>query len=147
MTMKRVLVVLLLSLPVLARELKGVTLPDTREVAGKPLKLAGMGVRNKFGFTVYVAGLYLEDPGADPLAKDQARQIDMVALRDIEKARIVEGLVEGFEKNGNEKLKPQLDKLTAAIGDLKSGKSLQYTYVPGKGTTVNGVTIEGKDFG
>ena len=62
---------------------------------------------------------------------------------------------EGFEKNSPDKaaaLTPQLDKISQAISDLKSGSELVVTYVPGKGTTValtggGSATIEGKDFG
>ena len=42
-----------------AREVAGVTLPDTVSVEGKTLKLNGAGLRTKVVFKVYVAGLYL----------------------------------------------------------------------------------------
>ncbi len=151
------LVSMLLSVPALAKELKGVKMADTLEAGGKTLKLNGMGLRTKAIFKVYVAGLYLEEPSSDAAAictKDQVRQVEMVMLRDLEKSKITEAITAGFEKNSADKLpalKDRLAKLNASVPDLKEGQILRLTYVPGKGTTVKGgsaaeVTIEGKDF-
>ena len=46
--------------PALARELAGVSLPDTLSAGDKALKLNGLGLRKKAIFKVYVGGLYLE---------------------------------------------------------------------------------------
>ena len=51
-----------------AKELAGATMPDTLTVAGKTLKLNGMGLRKKAIFKVYVGGLYLEAPSKDAAA-------------------------------------------------------------------------------
>jgi hypothetical protein len=157
MLRRALLVSLLLAVPALAKEFKGVKMPDSIEVGGKTLKLNGMGLRTKAIFKVYVAGLYLEEPSQDPgliISKDQARQVEMVMLRDLEKAKITEAIQQGFEKNNADKmpaLKDRLAKLSASVPDLKDGQILKLTYVPGKGTTVKGgagaeTTIEGKDF-
>ena len=148
---------LVLSSPALARELAGVTMPDTATVGDKTLKLNGMGVRKKAIFKVYVAGLYVEAPtkdGAAIVAVDAARLISMKYLRDVEKAKITEAFKEGFENNAKElaaKQKANIDKMIAAVPDLKDGETMSFAYLPGKGTTLshNGkdlMTVEGKDF-
>ena len=156
MLRRTLLVCLLFAVPALAKELKGVKMPDTLEVEGKKLTLNGMGLRTKVVFKVYVAGLYLEEKSSDPaviLTKDQTRRVDMVMLRDFEKGKITEAMKAGFEKNNADKfaaLKDRLERFMAVIPDLKEGQTLSMTYVPGKGTSVKGpgadVSVEGKDF-
>lgn len=52
-----------------ARELAGVTMPDSASAGGATLQLNGMGVLKKMiVFKVYVVGLYLEHPTADAQA-------------------------------------------------------------------------------
>ena len=64
-TMKRTICLLLTMLLfgplVSAREIAGVTIPDTAQLSpdGTTLVLNGAGVRRKFFFKIYVAGLYL----------------------------------------------------------------------------------------
>ena len=57
-----------LVLPVLAKEVAGVNVPESTTVEGKTLKLNGAGLRKKVVFKVYVAGLYLETPSKDAAA-------------------------------------------------------------------------------
>ncbi len=148
----------LLASPVaLARELAGVTMPDTVTVGEKTLKLNGMGVRKKAIFKVYVGGLYLETASKDAtaiLAADAPRAIRMQYVRNVEKAKITEAFREGFENNAKElaaKQKGAIDKMIAAFPDLKDGETMSFTYVPGKGTTlIHGgkdlFAAEGKEF-
>jgi hypothetical protein len=140
----------------LAAELEGVTMPDTVKAEGKDLKLNGQGLRKKFVFNVYVAGLYVENPtrdGAELLARDEVRRVDMSMLRDLDRKAIVEAIQAGFEKNSGEKfaaLKERMEKFAAVIPDIKKGQLLTIIYTPGKGTRVEGqkesFTAEGKDF-
>jgi len=144
--------------PAFAREVAGVTLPDTTTVEGKTLKLNGMGLRKKaVVIKVYVLGLYLETPSRDAAAvisSDQVKSIRMSLLRSVGGAKITETIMEGFERNSKAQmgaLKPRLDKLHAMIPDVVRGDEIVLTYVPGKGTVVSakGVekgVIEGKDF-
>lgn len=156
--LKTLPLMLLLAAPAFAKELNGIKMDDTVTVDGKALKLNGMGLRKKLMFKVYVAGLYLEEPSKDGntvVTKDQGRRVVMAMMRDLGKDKIVEAINEGFEKNNSDKmaaLKERLAKFVAVIPDLKEGQHLSVTYMPGKGTTIdgpNGVTFtaEGKDFG
>ena len=149
---------LLLALPLAARELKGVTSPETMTFAGKELKLNGMGLRKKAIFKVYVASLYVESTSKDAaviLGADGVRRVEMAMLRDLEKGKIVDAVKDGFAKNagaGLAALQARLDKFVAVIPDLKEGEKLSITYVPGKGTSISGndgvekIAVEGKDF-
>ncbi len=141
-----------------AKELAGVKVPDKATVAGKELVLNGLGLRTKAIFKVYVASLYVETAskdGAQLIASDQVKRVEMYMKRDLEKAKIVDAVRDGFEKNSKAlmpKLKERLDKFVAVIPDVKEGEKLTITYVPGKGTSISNsdgsdkVSVEGKDF-
>jgi hypothetical protein len=143
--------------PAAARELAGITMPDTLSVGDKTVKLNGLGLRKKAFFKVYVGGLYLEALSKDAaaiLASDQAKAVRMTFLRDVSKSQLKDAFVEGFENNAKEKAAAQkaaIDKLYSLIPDVKETQSLSFSYLPGKGTTVThgdkelGV-IEGKEF-
>jgi Chalcone isomerase-like len=139
-----------------AAQLEGATLADTLKAGEKTLKLNGLGLRKKAMFKVYVGGLYLESPSKDAgaiLASDQAKAIRMHFLRDLSKAQLVEAFQEGFESNAKDKAaqKAAFDKMLALVPDVKTGSTLTFTYLPGKGTTLQvadkelGV-FEGKGF-
>ena len=140
----------------LARELEGATLADTLTAGGKTLKLNGLGLRKKAMFKVYVGGLYLESPSKDAgaiLASDQSKAIRLHFLRDLKKGQLVEAFQEGFDANAKDKAaqKAAFDKMLALVPDVKEGSTLTFTYLPGKGTTLQvadkelGV-FEGKGF-
>ncbi len=143
--------------PAAAKELAGATMPDTISVAGKTLKLNGMGLRKKAIFKVYVGGLYVEAPGASAaaiLAADSPKVLKMHFLRSVDKAKLVEVYKEGVEANAAQTAAAQkaaLDQFYATVADVKDGSVTTYTYVPGTGTVVNldgkdVATIEGKGF-
>jgi hypothetical protein len=141
---------------VVAAELGGVTLADTLKAGDKTLKLNGLGLRKKSVFKVYVGGLYLESPSKDAgaiITSDQAKAIQLHFLRDLTKAQLVEAFQEGFDANAKDKAaqKAAFDKMLALVPDVKEGGTLTFTYVPGKGTTlqVGGkelAAFEGKAF-
>jgi hypothetical protein len=125
----------------LAGELAGITLPDTLKTGDKTLKLNGLGLRKKSVFKVYVGGLYLESLSKDGgaiVASDQAKAIRMYFLRDLTKAQLVESFQEGFEANAKDKSeqKAAFDKMLALIPDVKEGDTMTFSYLPGKGTTL-----------
>jgi hypothetical protein len=139
-----------------ARDFHEVRMPDTVTISGKQVKLNGMGLRKKFVFDVYVAGLYVESPSRDAaqiLASDQVKRITLYMLRDLSRDKIIDALREGFEKNGKDQMpvwKDRLDQLTGMIRDAKKGSTIVITYLPGTGTLFSTGTdrsvIPGKDF-
>src|SRR5262249_54741110 len=134
--------VLMISASALARDLAGVSLPDTLQAGEKTLKLNGLGLRKKALFKVYVGALYLEVPSKDAgaiLASDQPKAIRMHFLRDLSKAQLAEAFQEGFEDNAGDKAAAQqatFAKMLALVPDVKEGETMTFTYMPGKGTTL-----------
>lgn len=154
---RALLVFALLPTLALAGELAGVTMPDSSEAGGKTLALNGMGMRKKFVFKVYVAGLYLEEKSKDAktvISKDQVRQVHIKMLRSLDKKTMTEAIESGFTANNKDKmpvLRERLDKLLKDIVDLKEKDDVMITYQPGKGTALSvgskqGAVVEGKDF-
>ena len=148
---------ILLSAPVVAAELHGLTLPATVQVGAQPLVLNGIGLRSKLMFKVYVAGLYLESVQRDSakiLGSEGTRRIEMHMLRSLDGEVLARSIQDGFELNSGPSmgvLQPRLDRLKALMPSVKSGDVVSLTWEPGKGTTVQGGSrvlglIDGKDF-
>ena len=141
-----------------AGTLAGVTLPDSAQVAGKTLVLNGMGIRTKYMVKVYIAGLYLEQKSSDAAAiikADAPWQIAMKFVHGASKSQMSDAYQEDFNNNSPDAvktLKPDIDRLLAALEPIKVGDQMVFTYVPGTGTTlaINGqdkLTIPGPAFG
>ena len=139
------------------RVVSGVAMPEVISVAGKDLRLNGMGLRKMhILFDVYVVGLYLEKPTTDAqsaIKTDEAKRIDLVMLRDASREQFVQAVKEGILRNSGPAmptLRTRLDRLEKALPALKKGNVLDFTYLPGAGTLVRGqgrkMTIPGKDF-
>jgi chalcone isomerase-like protein len=133
---------LLLAAPLLAGSLAGVTMDDSKTVAGQALVLNGLALRSKFGFKVYVAGLYLPEKETDAkkvLAEDEARHMVMQWVRNVEKAKVCEGFEEGLEANtpkASADVKKNFESLCGMLQDARTGDRFTYTYVPGTGVEV-----------
>ena len=159
--MRTVAVLLLLlalgARPVAAREVAGVTLPDTAAVEGKTLVLNGAGLRTRYFFKVYVIGLYLERPATDTaaiLGADSVRRAELHILRSLSGDEIAGAIRTAFEENAGAalpRLQDRLKRLESMFPAVAAGDTIALTYVPGRGTGVvakgkpAGV-IEGKDF-
>ena len=82
------LALLLLAAPLRAAELAGVVLPDSRVAEGVTLRLNGIALRTYsiFRVHVYVAGLYLAQPGRTVeavLRQPGPKLVEMRSLRDV----------------------------------------------------------------
>ena len=131
-------------------ELEGVKLPDKVPSAGSELQLNGIGLRRRFVFRVYVAGLYLPQKaqsGESVLAMPGPKRMTLVMLRDVGAKQFSEALLTGLHNNVPEaelaRLKPQVDELMARIaqiGEAKEGSTIDLDYTPSAGTLmkVNG---------
>ena len=146
------LMILLMSLlvtlpagPAAAGKKAGVTLPDTITVAGKPLTLNGMGLREAtwLKIDVYVAGLYVEHVSSSPdrlLAKDEPKLLILRFVRDVGRGDILKAWNDGFKNNSTvpvASIKPLIDQFNSWMPSFNDGDSLLLTYVPGKGVTVH----------
>ncbi|MBN1290576.1 MAG: chalcone isomerase family protein [Candidatus Latescibacteria bacterium] len=141
------------------REVKGVDFPETTSIDGTTCKLNGVGLRKKLVISVYLGGLYLQNPTQDAeeiIASDQIKQIVQHFLySEVRADQMIEAWNEGFEKNSPDKITDLKDKIDRFNGffteSIKKGEKMVITYRPGKGTevTIRGKAvgiIEGKDF-
>jgi hypothetical protein len=140
-----------------AGEVSGVSMPDAVSVAGRGLRLNGMGRRVETAlFKAYVIGLYLEKPTKSAraaIATDEAKRVVLTMLRDVSREAFVEAVETGFTRNAGSSMpniRARLDLLEHALPALKKGNVLDITYLPEVGTVIRGqgreMTIAGKDF-
>lgn len=155
-----VICLLLSSLPVMAKEIAGVSLAEKATSGdGIELTLNGAGIRSKVFFKIYVAGLYLENPAKDAaavLADNGRRKMQLHIIYDtVEKEKLVAAWLEGFDGNLTKEERKALDEritaFNAMFDTVKKGDIIVLDYIPEKGTsvTVAGAAkgnIEGKDF-
>jgi hypothetical protein len=136
-----------------AAEVSGVKFADTAKVAGKELQLNGLGVRYKFLFKVYAAGLYLQEKHStveDVLKADGPRRMQLVMMRPVSSDEFGEAFMSGINNNldtkDKSKIVTQISKfgeMFALLDALKKGDVLDLDWVPGTGTTcyLNGKRI------
>lgn len=132
-------------------------MPDAVTIAGKDLRLNGIGKRIETAlFKAYVIGLYLEKPTKSAraaIATEETKRIVLTMLRDVSRETFVQAVETGFTRNAGPampRIRARLDLLEQALPALKKGNVLDITYLPKIGTVINGqgreMTIAGKDF-
>ena len=136
------------------------TLPSKVSVANKDLTINGSGIRQKFVFDLYAAGLYLTEKSSNAekiVAMDEPMQIKMDILSSlISTKKLLDAFKSGIEK-GNPasevtRLKPKTEQFLSFIkNEIKVGNVYDLIYEPGVGTKLleNGNllgTIQGLDF-
>ena len=143
-----------------ARECLGVNFPEQVSVAGAPLVLNGLGLRQAtlFKVNVYVAALYLPRPTTDAnaiLSGSVPYEMQLHFVRNVGAADIAKGWVEGFQRNRQGAQVASDERAATLRGwmtDIKSGESMKFSFQPGTGleVSVSGNvkgTIRGDDFG
>ena len=138
----------------LAAEAGGVKFDETVKVAGKELKLNGVGVRTKFIVKVYAAGLYLPEKktsAAEVLKLEGPRRVTLVMLREVSSDSFGKAFMDGLNDNVDNaekmKLVPQISKfgeMFAMLEALKKGDVLHLDWIPGSGTQCE---LNGKKIG
>ena len=133
---------LLLSSTALAREVAGVSVPDTAAIGPLTLKLNGAGLRYKMFIKVYVGALYLENKASDVnaiLAADVPWLVTMTFKRGVEKEKIIGAFKEGFENNSRKDLAsllPVLAIVESKLSDFKEGDVFTISYAPTSGAVL-----------
>lgn len=127
-----------------AAEVGGVKFAETATVAGKELKLNGLGLRTKFIVKVYAAGLYLPEKKnnvPDIMKIEGPRRLTLVMMRDISSDDFGQAFMTGINNNIDkaEKTKyvSQISKfgeMFGSIESLKKGDVLHIDWIPGTGT-------------
>ncbi len=142
-----------------ARTVRGVDFPETVSVAGKTLKLNGVGTRKKLVINVYLGALYCETPSKNAAALIEAEETKRIVMHflysEVGAEQLVEAWNEGFTNNSAGAVPALKDKIDRFNGfftsPMKKGERMTITYYPGKGSEVDingriaGV-IEGSDF-
>ncbi len=158
MRLAAALLSLALCLPALAKEVAGVTVPETVTLGARTLQLNGAGLRSKLFIKVYVGALYLEKKAGDVnaiLSADAPWLVTMTFKRGVEKEKIVGAFKEGFENNSKADLAallPSLGTVETGLKDFKEGDVFTISYQPGAGSTLTPpagapIVVEGKKFG
>lgn len=154
---------LLLPLSASAAELDGVQLEDRVHVDGQPLQLNGMGLRTRYFFKVYVAGLYLPRRLASAeaaIAERGAKRIVLVMRRDATADQFCDSVEAGLRANNSAlelaRVKPQTEALYGMIRSVaraQDGMKIVLDYAPSGGATrvyadgrPLGAPVAGEDF-
>jgi hypothetical protein len=146
--MKKILACLLLgmslSLPAMALKISGITMPDTLDASGVPLKLNGAGVRTKFMMDIYVGGLYLESQGSNAkelIAADEPMAIKLhIVSGMVSSEAMEEATMEGFQNATGGNTAPLDDYIDAFMAvfrePITEGDVFDIVYLPGTGINV-----------
>jgi hypothetical protein len=130
---------LLVSVPVLARDLDGVNIPDHLSVAGEkaPLLLNGAGYRKKLFIKVYIGALYLAQPANQAKAVLDAgtpRVMRMHFLRDVGQDQFATAWNDGIAPNHTvtemQALRARIDQLNTLVGSVRRNDVLRIDMRP-----------------
>ncbi len=143
-----------------ARDIDGVTMPETLSIQGEknPLVLNGAGLRTRYMAKIYVAGLYLTQPATTPeaiLESTAARAMALHLRRDSDSEQIAAAFLGSVAKNHSlSEIKPLQDRLNQfklMMPDVKRNQ-IVYLEFPASGETrvrlnaeLRG-TLQGADF-
>ena len=142
-----------------ARECDGVSFPEHLTVQGQTLTLNGLGIRTAtfLRIKVYVGALYLAHPSGDAAAILGAREPSEMVLHflwGVSASRLRDAWNQGFAQSApaqRARLRSRLAQFDRWMVGVKSGQSMAFVHVPGKGLAylLDGVprgTIAGDDF-
>jgi len=127
-----------------AMEIEGVHLADTIQLEGKTLQLNGAGIRSKFFFDIYVAGLYLEHPSASAsamISDHGSKRVTMSFLySEVDKEKLIGGWHQGFARNqtreGMSLLHARLEQFSTFFEDGKRGDAIIFNFLSDGSTHV-----------
>ncbi len=142
-----------------AKEIAGVSMPDTLQADGQGLVLNGAGVRTKFFMDMYVGGLYLKQKESNAekiLAADAPMALRLHIISGLITSEKMEAATrEGFANAAGGALAPLADRIERFIAvfreKINKEDIFEFAYAPGAGTKIskNGklkATIPGADF-
>ncbi|MFW5451515.1 MAG: chalcone isomerase family protein [Methylophagaceae bacterium] len=133
-----------ISFSVSAVEREGIIMPDSLQAGGQLLQLNGVGVRSKFVFELYVAGLYLTEKSSDADVIIQSN--DSMAIRlhiisaKITSKKMTKATRQGFSKATGGKVEPiaeEIETFLAAFSDkIIVGDIFEFVNIMGQGVRV-----------
>ena len=126
-----------------AQNIAGANIMESMQVDNKTLVLNGAGLREKFVFDVYAAGLYLtahSSSASDIINKNEFMAIKLHMLRDVSGQDMAEAIFEGFENalaGNTTSLTSEITDFLEIFGDeAANGTVYQLIYVPQQGVNV-----------
>lgn len=137
--------VVLLSFSVSAVELGGITMPDSMQTNGQELVLNGAGIRSKFVFDLYVAGLYLTDKNTDAntiITSDNpmALRLHIISSK-ITSKKMTKATRKGFTKATRGKtdaISNEINQFLEAFSNkIVEGDTFDFVYQPDQGVLVS----------
>ena len=139
-----------LGLPRLAlssTEVAGIQVADQMKFAGQTLNLNGVGIRKKYGFSVYVCGLYLQKACATPsevIAAPGAKRIFAVMLRDISSDELGDAFLAGVRHNSTREQTQligvelvELGQVSVNIPRFRPGDVITFDFDPNSGSSIS----------
>jgi hypothetical protein len=141
-----VFVLLVFALAASAREIGGVEFAEQVTLAGAPLALNGVGLRERYFLDIYVAALYLPAVTHDPrkaIDDDVPKRIVMhFVYRKVTRDQAVDALRWRLEESPSAStIRSQVETFVGWLEDFARGDEIVFDYVPGTGTTV---TVKGR---
>lgn len=129
------------------RELAGVKVVQSLDLAGKALVLNGAGIRYRGPFKVYTAALYTTNPVGSPAAfhaDDGNKRLVITMLREIKSSQMGRLFMKGVQKNlspgdlGNVISElPRMGQIFSANKRLLPGEQLVIDWVHGSGMQIS----------
>jgi len=126
-----------------AKEIYGVSIPESLEAGQSTLLLNGTGVRTKLFVKLYVGGLYLQKKSDDPwsiIETDEPMAIRLHIISSmITSEKMEKATREGFSNATDGDVAPikdQIDKFISVFNEIKENDIYDLIYVPGEGTEV-----------
>lgn len=137
---------LLLSWNASALNLAGIHLPEMVQSGGVNLQLNGGGIRSKWFFKIYVAGLYLthKQTSAEAII-DESRENRIVLhmLRELTSEKLYGAFKEGIEANNDQDVllaigtqMQQMEQIFEAVEVVKKGDIITLDFQPDNGTKI-----------
>jgi hypothetical protein len=111
-------------------------------VGNEKLELNGGGLREKYFFDLYIAGLYLKNKSTDAskiISKNEEMAISIKIISSkVTKEKLLESMSEGFENASEGKATKEEMKVFRGFftENLKIGDKINLEYVPNKGLSV-----------
>jgi len=139
------MVVLLLSHSVSGKDVSGVDIPETVTLKnGALVKLNGAGVRSKFFFKIYAAGLYLPALSSKPeqiYSMSGGKRIFMQFIYDgVSKEKLIDGWNSGFKNNLPQaqlnNLSNEIEQFNGVFTEAKKNDQIILDFIPDVGTEV-----------
>ena len=127
-----------------AKEIEGITLPESLEVGKSKLVLNGAGVRSKFFMDLYLGGLYLQNKSNNPkeiIEGDAPMAIILHIISSLITSKKMENATrEGFEnatKGNTEPIRSQIEEFISVFKEkIEENDIFELIYLPGKGLEV-----------